>query len=65
MAIVGLYLSPERYIYGQDAEHFFNEASVNLGEFDLLVGSGDINAEEMIDFYQKLMEIYPLEKILN
>ena len=47
LGIVGYYLSPDSYIYGQDPENFFNEASViwdDLSDCDLLIGSGDLNA---------------------
>ena len=47
LGIVGLYLPPDSYIYGQDAEHFFSEASViwnDMTDCDLLIGAGDLNA---------------------
>ena len=47
IGIVGLYLSPDNYRYGQDAEGFFNNAAVlweDLSDCDLLVGAGDVNA---------------------
>ena len=47
LGIVGLYLPPDSYIYGQDAEHFFCEASViwnDMTDCDLLIGAGDLNA---------------------
>ena len=55
IGIVGLYLPPDSYIYGQNAEHFFNEASVmwnDLSDCDLLIGSGDLNArtKDLIDY---------------
>ena len=55
VGVFGLYLSPDSYRYGQDAEGFFNEASViwqDLSDCDMLIGSGDINArtKELVDF---------------
>ena len=55
MGILGLYLSPDSYRYGQDAKGFFNEASVlwqDLSDCDLVLGSGDVNArtKEIVDF---------------
>ena len=55
LGIVGLYLSPDSYRYGQEAEEFFNQASVlwqDLQDCDLLIGGGDINArtKDMVDF---------------
>ena len=47
IGILGLYLSPDSYRYGQDAEGFFNHASAlwqDLSDCDLVVGGGDINA---------------------
>ena len=59
LGILGLYLSPDSYKYGQDAESFFNEASVlwqDLGECDLLIGGGDLNArtKNLIDFVPEI-----------
>ena len=59
VGIVGLYLSPDSYIYGQDPEHFFNEASViwdDLSDCDLVVGSGDLNSrtKEMLDYLPEI-----------
>ena len=48
IGIVGLYLSPDSYRYGQDAEEFFNQASVlwqDLQDCDLLIG-GEISMQE-------------------
>ena len=55
IGVIGLYLSPDSYIYGQDAENFFNQAAVLWDDFsdcDLLLGSGDLNArtKEILDF---------------
>ena len=55
IGIIGLYLSPDNYHYGRDAEGFFNNAAVlyeDLSDCDLLVGAGDVNArtKEIIDF---------------
>ena len=55
IGVIGFYLSPDSYIYGQDPENYFNEASVIWDDFldcDLLVGSGDLNArtQEIIDY---------------
>ena len=47
LGIVALYLSPDSYLYGQDPENFFNEATVlwrDLSGCDLLVGAGDLNS---------------------
>ena len=43
IGILGLYLSPDSYVYGQEAEDFFNQASVlwqELLDCDLLIGGG-------------------------
>ena len=55
IGIVGLYLSPSNYRYGQDAEGFFNNVAVlwqDLYDCDLLIGAGDVNArtKEILDF---------------
>ena len=55
IGILGLYLSPDSYRYGQDAEGFFNQASVlwqDLSDCDLVLGSGDVNSrtKEIADF---------------
>ena len=55
VGILGLYLSPDSYRYGQDAEGFFNQASVlwqDLSDCDLVLGSGDVNSrtKEISDF---------------
>ena len=52
---MGLYLSPDSYRYGQDAEGFCNQASVlwqDLSDCDLVLGSGDVNSrtKEIADF---------------
>lgn len=52
IGILGLYLSPDSFMYGQDSEDFFNQASALWQEFsDLTIGGGDINARtrDMID----------------
>ena len=59
IGIVGLYLSPDNYIYGRDAEGFFNNAAVlweDLSDCDLVVGAGDVNArsKEIIDFIPEI-----------
>ena len=55
VGILGLYLSPDSYRYGQDPEGFFNQASVlwqDLSYCDMVLGSGDVNArtKEIDDF---------------
>ena len=55
IGVVGMYLPPDSYVYGQNAEHFFNEASViwnDLADCDILIGGGDLNArtKDMIDY---------------
>ena len=55
VGIVGLYLSPENYVYGRDAEGFFNDAAAlweDLSDCDLLIGAGDVNSrtKDMLDF---------------
>ena len=55
LGILGLYLAPENYIYGKDAENFFIEATAlfeNLSDCDLRIGGGDLNArtKEIEDF---------------
>ena len=55
IGVVGMYLPPDSYVYGQNAEHFFNEASViwnDLSDCDILIGGGDLNArtKDMIDY---------------
>ena len=55
VGVLGLYLSPDSYRYGQDAEGFFNQASVlwqDLSDCDLRIGSGDVNSrtKEIADF---------------
>ena len=55
IGVFGLYLSPDSYRYGQDAEGFFNQASViwqDLSDCDLLLGSGDVNSrtKEIADY---------------
>ena len=59
IGIVGLYLSPDSYRYGQDPEDFFNQASViwqDLMDCDLLIGGGDINArtKSLSDFIPEI-----------
>ena len=55
LGIVGLYLSPDSYLYGQDPENFFNEAAVlweDMSGCDLLIGAGDLNSrtQEILDY---------------
>ena len=55
VGIVAMYLSPDNYRYGQDAEGFFNNAAVmwqDLLDCDLLIGGGDLNSrtQELLDF---------------
>ena len=55
VGVLGLYLSPDSYRYGQDAEGFFNQASVlwqELSDCDLIFGAGHLNArtKELDDF---------------
>ena len=55
VGIVGLYLSPDNYVYGRDAEGFFNNAAAlweDLSDCDLLVGAGDVNSrtKDIIDY---------------
>ena len=59
IGILGLYLSPDSYRYGQDSEDFFNQATSlwqDLWDCDLIVGGGDINARtrDMIDFIPEI-----------
>ena len=54
IGIIGFYLPPDNYIYGQDAENFFNAASVlwqDLSYCELLIGGGDFNSrtKEILD----------------
>ena len=47
LGILGNYLSPDNYRYGQDPEGFFNNASSmwqDLSDCDLRIGAGDVNA---------------------
>ena len=47
LGILGNYLSPDNYHYGQDPEGFFNNASSmwqDLSDCDLRIGAGDVNA---------------------
>ena len=55
VGILALYLPPDNYIYGQDPESFFNQATVlweDLIDCDLLVGAGDVNSrtKDLIDY---------------
>ena len=55
VGVLGLYLSPDSYRYGQDAEGFFNQASAlwqDLSDCDLIIGAGDVNArtKEILDY---------------
>jgi hypothetical protein len=47
IGIFGLYLSPDSFHYGQEAESYFDHCAVlwdDLGDCDLRVGAGDVNA---------------------
>ena len=55
VGILGLYLSPDTYRYGQDPEGFYNEAAAlwkDLSDCDLVIGAGDLNSRisNMIDY---------------
>ena len=55
LGIAGFYISPDSYIYGQDPENYFNEATViweDLSDCDLVIGFGDLNArsQQLLDF---------------
>ena len=59
VCIIALYLSPDSYHYGQDAEGFFNNAAVmwqDCLDCDLLIGAGDINArtKELPDYIPEI-----------
>ena len=59
VGIVAMYLSPDNYRYGQDAEGFFNNAVVmwqDLLDCDLLIGGGDLNSrtKESLDFIPEI-----------
>ena len=59
VGVLGLYLSPDSYRYGQDSEEFFNQASVlweELSDCDLIIGGGDINARtrDLIDYIPEI-----------
>ena len=59
IGILGLYLPPDTYRYGQDSEDFFNQATAlwqDLWDCDLIVGGGDLNARtrDMIDFIPEI-----------
>ena len=59
VGVLGLYLSPDSYRYGQDAEGFFNEASAlwqELQDCDLIVGGGDVNArtKDLLDYIPEI-----------
>ena len=63
IGIVGNYLSPDSYHYGQDPEGYFNNLTSiwqDLSDCDLRVGGGDLNARTK-QKYQKLMEICQLD----
>ena len=47
LGIVGCYLSPDNYLYGQDPESYFNEVAglwADFSDCDLLIGAGDLNS---------------------
>ena len=55
IGILGLYLPPSSYHYGQDAEGFFDSCASmwnDLSDCDLLVGAGDLNirTKQLLDF---------------
>ena len=55
VGIVGLYLPPDNYVYGRDAEGFFNSAASLWEDFsdcDLLIGAGDVNSrtKDILDY---------------
>ena len=59
IGILGLYLSPNTYRYGQDTEEFFNQASLlwqDLWDCDLIIGGGDINArtKDLVDYIPEI-----------
>ena len=59
IGIVGMYLSPDNYRYGQDAEGYFNDAAVMWEDFldcDLIIGAGDVNArtKELLDYIPEI-----------
>ena len=54
-----MYLSPDNYRYGQDAEGYFNDAAVMWEDFldcDLIIGAGDVNArtKELLDYIPEI-----------
>ena len=74
IGVFGLYLPPDSYVYGQNAEEFFNSASViweNMFDCDLLISAGDLNArtKELIDYCPEIDGSIPLrsnpDKIKN
>ena len=59
VGLVGMYLSPDNYRYGQDAEGFFNNAAVmwqDLLGCDLLIGGGDLNSrtKKLFDYIPEI-----------
>ena len=59
VGILGCYLPPDSYLYGQDPENYFNHASVlweNLSDCDLVIGAGDLNArtKDSLDYLQEV-----------
>ena len=55
IGVIGLYLPADSYLCGQNAEEFFNSASVlweNMSDCDLLVSAGDLNArtKDLLDY---------------
>ena len=59
IGLIGLYLSPDNYLYGQDAENFFNNVTSlwqELNDCDILVGGGDLNCrtKDMNDFIAEI-----------
>ena len=59
IGILGLYLSPDSFRFGQDPEGFFDNSAVmwaDLADCDLLVGAGDVNArtKQIPDFIPEI-----------
>ena len=59
IGIIGLYLSPDNFQYGQVPEAFFDNASVMWQDFtdcDLLIGAGDVNArtKDLLDYIPEI-----------
>ena len=70
VGILGCYLPPDSYLYGQDPENFFNHASVlweNMSDCDLLIGAGDLNArtKNCMDFLPEVDGTLPVRNNLD